>query len=45
MLIARKSEILEAVEAGGFKALVAAQSRALAHLSRQIASAIEGLSP
>jgi uncharacterized lipoprotein YmbA len=43
MLMSRKSEISESVEGGDFQALVAAQSRTLASLSRQITSAIKGL--
>jgi uncharacterized lipoprotein YmbA len=42
-LFIRKSNVTEPVETKGYEALVAAQSRAVEHLSRQIAEAIKTL--
>lgn len=44
LLVLRKSSITEPVKTKGYAALVAAQSRALEHLSREIAEAIKDIS-
>jgi uncharacterized lipoprotein YmbA len=44
-LFMEKSGISEPSGAGGYEAMIAAQSRALAHLSREIAQAIKTISP
>jgi len=43
MLLVRKSSMAEPSKAKGYEALVAAQSRAVEHLSREIAEAIQNL--
>jgi uncharacterized lipoprotein YmbA len=43
MLVARKSNLSEPAGGGDYKSLVAAQSRALGQLSREIAEAIKTL--
>jgi uncharacterized lipoprotein YmbA len=44
VLMVRRSNIIELTDGPSFEALVAAQSRALGKLSREIASALQGLS-
>jgi uncharacterized lipoprotein YmbA len=43
MLLSSKSNLSEPADGGNYKSLVAAQSRALGHLSREIAEAIKTL--
>ncbi len=44
VLLVKKSNITESAGAQGYEALVAAQSRTLGHLSRDIATAVKSVS-